>query len=89
MIFAVVSSSHANQQWQKFVAATDTAPRPPTSADDDPLPTPSSSVTSKSVSATSAGTEQKDEMDLKLQDFLAVCWLATHLMHNISHSCGF
>jgi len=68
----VENAKPATQQWQKFVAATDTAPNPPPPADDDIVTAKSSVVTSKSVSTTSVEAEQKDEIDMKLQDFLAV-----------------
>ena len=68
----------STRPWQKFVAATDTLPNPPPPADDDNATTKSSSVSSKSVSVTSVGAEQKDEIDMKLQDFLAVSSLFTN-----------
>ena len=72
----MANTKPSTQQWQKFVAATDTAPPPPPAPadDDDHVTTKSSPVTSKSVS--SVGAEQKDEIDLKLQDFLAVSWIS-------------
>jgi len=65
------------KQWQKFVAAVDTAtpeqPQPsppaPTTVDDDNDIT---TAAAKSTSAVSVGDEPKDEIDMKLQDFLAV-----------------
>ena len=80
---AVVDTKPATKQWQKFVAATDTAasqqslpapppPPPPTAVDDDTATTTTSSVAAKSVSAASVGDEPKDDIDMKLQDFLAV-----------------
>jgi len=81
---SVADTKPMTHHWQKFVAATETEPKPspppmPTTtattltADDENDVTQSSSVTSKSVSAMSVGAEQKDEIDIKLQDFLAVC----------------
>jgi len=63
----------ASHQWQKFVAATDTVPTP---ADSD---VKSSSVT---VSTVSAEPQQKDEIDMKLQDFLAVSWVDVYHHNN-------
>lgn len=77
----VVSAKPATtKQWQKFVAAVDTAtpeqPQPsppaPTTVDDDNDITTTSSAAAKSTSAVSVGDEPKDEIDMKLQDFLAV-----------------
>jgi len=73
----VVDTKPATKRWQKFVAATDTAasqpaPPPPTAVDDDTATTTTSSVAAKSVSADSVGDEPKDDIDMKLQDFLAV-----------------
>lgn len=86
----MASTKPSTQQWQKFVAATDTAvPKPATmttTVDEEngatksssaatksaSATTKSASATTKSVSATSVEPEQKDEIDMKLQDFLAV-----------------
>ena len=77
----MLNAKLAKKQWQKFVAATDTTappqPQPsssvPTADDDDKITTTASSVAAKSASAVSSvGDEPKDEIDMKLQDFLAV-----------------
>ena len=99
-MLAVVSSARpATKQWQKFVAATDTAaqpspprqqsstgvsqpavPPPPPAAHDST--TTESKSSSKSQSAGVDDDEHKDEIDMKLQDFLAVsrafCCLVLH-----------
>jgi len=80
----VVSTKPATKQLQKFVAATDTAiphqPLPPasTATDDDKTTTmTTSSVAATSASDVSVEDKPKDEIDMKLQDFLAVSchWL--------------